>query len=144
GRPHAPQRLACDLLAQCPTHADRDYWSGFCRLGDRRSPRHTKSAHGLDWLCFAGHLDGVAGLRPACIAARSGGTAPRYWPVRARGDRIFAAAYRGIACQGAARGPELLRSSQICHCPGDTPALEVQHHEPTPLLQPLCAEPEWA
>ena len=57
-----------------------------------RAHAYAKSARGLDRLCFAGHVDGVAGLRAACIAACGGGTAPRCRPVRTGGDRVRPAA----------------------------------------------------
>ena len=140
-RAHSRHRLARDLLAQRRAHVNRHRRSGLRRLGDRACCRHAKPARGLDRLCFAGHVDGVAGLRAACTAACGGGTAPRCRPVRTRGDRVLPAADRGVACRGAAGRPELLRAARVRHGRGHRLAVDVQHHEPAALLQSLCAEP---
>ena len=67
-RAHSRHRLARDLLAQRPAHVHRRCRSGRRGLGGRACLRYAKPARGLDRLCFAGHVDGVAGLRAACIA----------------------------------------------------------------------------
>src|SRR5207245_6376271 len=96
---------------------------------------------GLVLRCFSYDVDGVAGFWAACIAACEGGTASRYWPVRTGGGGVLPAAVRGVARQGAARRPDLLRAAQLCHGSGHRLAVDVQHPESAALLQPLCAEP---
>ena len=110
-RAHSRRGLACDLLARRPAHVDRHCRSGLRRRGHRPCLRYPKSARGLDRLCFACHVDDIASLWAARIAACGVGTAPRYRPARAGGDRVLPAAHRGVACRGAAGRPELLRAA---------------------------------
>ena len=140
-RAHSLHGLACDLLVQRRAHAHGHCRSGAHKLGRGTCLRDPKSPRGLDRLCFAGHVDGVAGFCAACIAACKDGTASRYWPVRTGGGGVLAAADRGVARQGAARRPELLRAAQLRHGRRHRLAVDVQHLGPAALLQPLCAEP---
>jgi len=79
-RAHARHGVACDLLARRSAHVDRDCGPRLRRPANRWCARYAKPARRLDRFCFAGHVDGVAGLRLACIAACEDGTLPVVGP----------------------------------------------------------------
>src|SRR5262249_27710932 len=114
-------------------------WTGFLMLGFSIGPLLGGAlTHFTGWRVIFWFN---AALMLTAMAACEGGTASRYRPVRTGGGGVLPAADRGVARQGAARRPDVLRAAQLCHGSGHRLAVDVQHPEPAALLQPLCAEP---
>ena len=118
--------------------------AGMASAGSATMRAHGTQGRRADWVGFillaTFMVALVFGLHEA--AARGSRTAPSCRRVHPGGGRVRPAAVRGSTCRGAAGRLELLHAARIRDGRGHRFAVDVQHHEPAALLQPLCTEPE--
>jgi hypothetical protein len=86
-------------------------------------------------------VHGVAGLRAPRVTARDAGQRRSRWPARVGAGRIRLSTEGGVACRDAALRYPLLWKSRVRDGRRHGVAFDDEHHEPAPVLQPVCTEP---